>query len=77
MISIFSITELVPGFLRFGEYPETAVMGPLDQYMEFLILMLAVASVAVVITIIVMLCRSYRLKRLQSSEKDHVYKRKH
>lgn len=77
MMSFFSITGLASGFSLLGEYPENAVMDPLEQHMEFLGLMLAIACVAVVITIIVMLCRSYRLRRLQSSEKDHVYKRKH
>ena len=77
MMSIFSITGLVSGFLRFGRFPEDSVMNPSEQLMEFLILLLAIASMAAVIAIAVMLCRSWRLNRLKHPVKDQVYKRKH
>lgn len=77
MMSIFPTTEFVSCFLHIGGLPEADAMESSEQLMEFLILLLAVACIAVVIVIAVLLCRSWRLNRQKKPVKDHVYKRKH
>lgn len=77
MMSIFPTMEFVSCFLHIGELPEADAMESSEQLMEFLILLLAVACIAVVIVIAVLLCRSWRLNRQKKPVKDHVYKRKH
>ena len=72
---------LTTGFLydrfRSGELPEANAMEPSGQLLEFLAILLAVFSVAVVVMIAVVLFRSRRLKRLKTPVKEYTYKRKH
>lgn len=74
---LFPITGVVSGILYSG-FPEAEMQEPAGQLLEFLTIMLAVFFVAVtVVSVVVSLYRSWRLRRLTNPMKDYIHTKKH